>query len=203
MTRIVGEPSAMKDLAGESRKVESLSHRPAPVVVPAGAIEGVILYAWNYDTDNTVTTTTWTSVAAFTAGGGFYEEAFEFPLNSSFGWDHETGIISNSTDGLYVAHGYVQFWDDAVAGESRAIAINHGSSLRYVNEITCKTATGVGDHHLIVSESWLVGFGSYSAMLECWHDHGSDITIRDAQFSVFLMGLYTDAAQFYIHDPFA
>jgi len=196
VTRYVGEPSQERKAVQGRWGVEDLRRRPAPIAPPAGAIEGVILYAWNYVTTNTVATTTWSPIAASASGKGYFGEAFEFPLNSSFTWDFNTGLISNATDGLYIAHGYVQFWDDAVVDESRAIAINHGSSLRYVNEITCKTITGVGDHRLIVSESRLVGFGDFSASLECWHNHGSNITIRDAQWSVFLMGLDLGAAQF-------
>jgi len=197
MTRYMGERDFGKALAAEHEGIQSLAKRPAPVItLPTGAVEGVILFAWNYITDNTVTTVTWGPSAAAASNKGYYNEAFEFPFNSSFGWDFNTGTITNATDGLYVAHAFIQYNEDANVGESRAIAINHGSSLRYVNEIYCATATGVANNRLTISESWLVGFGSYSASVECWHNHGSNLTIRDAQFSVFLMGLDVNAAQF-------
>lgn len=165
------------------------------------SIEGVILYAWNYDSDNTVPTQTWTPLGAYAGGGGYFEESFEFPLNSTFSWDHETGTVGNSTEGLFVAHAFVQFWDDANVGETRAVAFNHGSSLRYVNSHYIPTATGVGDHRLIVSETWLAGFNPISVSLECWHDHGSDITIRDAQIAVYRMGRDLTADQYQTYVP--
>ncbi len=185
MTRYIGEPSPEKKIAEGRALTESLARRPAPEIVASGggATESVALYAWSYTTNNLVADKTWTAVARQSGGlqYGYFGTAWlsNSAANPNFTYNFDNGQLSHSTDAHYIVHGWVQFWDDAVVGESRAIAINRGSSYRYVNEITCRTITGVGDQHLTVT-AHILSDALPTCWLECWHDHGSNISIRDA-----------------------
>jgi hypothetical protein len=162
--------------------------------------------AWNYDSDNTVADQTWTSIANFSGGGGFYEETLVSPdTQTDISWDFETGELTLGSPWVYDVFGWVQFWDDAIVGESRVVGIRQpGGSLRYVQEFTSvDTTEPVALHRLPIFIPRVVGFSTFVCRLECWHDHGSDITIRDAEFGVRRHETTAEPpAFFYAYDPF-
>lgn len=163
--------------------IHGLDHCPGgPDPIPCLGTAVVIMQVWNYDTDNTVPDQTWTPVANFAFGGGFYEETFISPANQSdISWDYKTGQLTLSTPWVYDVFGWVQFWDDAVVNEVRAVAIRQpGGSLRYVQEFTNPTTTEpVALHRLPI---FIPRIGAFTCRLECWHNHGSAIAIRAATF---------------------
>lgn len=152
--------------------------------IPCLGGEAAILYSWNYDTDNTVAQSTWTPVADFAGGGGFFEEAFSKGTNWT--WDYDDGLITSGIAALYEVEGWVQFNESATNGEQRIVGVNFGSSDRYINEYTFKTTSSIeGGYKLFVRTHRLAlsGLGT-GPWLEVWHDSGSTRSIRDAQFLV-------------------
>lgn len=140
------------------------------------------MYSWNYTTTNTVATATWTNICGLGGSDGFYQRAFHSP-GWTTGWTLASGNINLGTSAEYLIQGWVQFNEDAVAGEQRFIAVDFGSSNRHLQEYVAVTATvTLLAMHLPVHTFY---FGSTSTcFLEVWHNHGSNLTIRGAEFSV-------------------
>jgi hypothetical protein len=169
-----------------------LFRRPSPAT--SGGLQVVHLYAWNYNTFNTVATETWTSVCGLegTFLDGFYEEVF-YTDGFSTAWDCDAGTILMGTDAEYLLQGWVQFNEDASDGEQRFVAINFGSGNRHIQEYVANpNSLGNLALHLPVHTFWLENGSGTTAYLEVWHDHGSDITIRGAEFSVKRFSLVAD-----------
>lgn len=169
------------------------THRPKaqggtdPIEMPAG-FDMVHLWDWDYDTDNSVTTATWEPVVGIGGSDRYYNRA-TYSSGFTTGWDYDSGL-NTSVSAEYLIQGWVQFWEDATAGEQRFVALNLGSGIRHIAEFVAVTAT-VG-HLALPLPVQCITFGTSQADLEVWHNHGSDITIRDAEIRSIRLFRETD-----------
>lgn len=156
------------------------------------------LYSWNFDTVDTVTTATWTNVCELGGGSdGFFEQAWHtIGFTQSFSFDNGTVTLAAYH---YHVEGWVQFNENASAGEQRFVGLNFGGGDRRIQEYVA-VAGSVGNLalHLPVHAPILFTGGSGSVGLEVYHDHGSDLTIRGAELVVRRFAAYaagTDEAR--------
>jgi hypothetical protein len=153
--------------------------------IPCLRREFVHLFTWNYDTDNTVPDQTWLGVANFGLGRGYFEESYSVGV---WGIDYDSGTISTGQAAEYLVTGWVQFNEDAAAGEQRMVAVCRGSTTnRYINEYTFQTES-VGEAQAKLgapATPFILGTGNLDVFLAVWHNAGGDLTINDAELSVY------------------
>lgn len=163
----------------------------------------VHMYSWNYDTDPTVPNATWTSVAAFTTGKGYYGETFHYGTGMT--WDFETGLIGLSDKAVYFASGWVRFEEDAqVNNEIRAVAIHRtGGSERVITTHRFDIADGVlAANRLPTHSHWLNGGFTIDLGLQVYQNSGGALTLAQAEILVRKFEP-TSGGTFVINDPFA
>jgi hypothetical protein len=205
MTRPMGEPAPSGRTAETQHAVRQLQRRPAPEVV-GGSTEVVHMYSWDYDTVSTVATSTWTSVASFSAGGGYYRETFHVldATTPAMSWDFKTGIIGLTVDGEFFASGWVRFSEDAQKdNELRAVAIRRvGGTERVIQTHRFDIADGsLAALRLPVHAHWLHGFGTIDLELQVWQNSGGNLTLVQAEFLVRRFEFETDGT-YVVNDPF-
>lgn len=163
------------------------THRPKaqggtdPIEIPGG-IDVIHMYQWDYDTSNAVGDTTWTNVCGLASSDGFFERVFH-SNGWTTGWNLASGNVNLAVSAEYLVQGWVQFWEDASTGEQRFVAINFGSGNRHLQEYVAVSASTTLLSMRLPVHSFFFGTTA-SCGLEVWHNHGSNLTIRDAQFSV-------------------
>lgn len=148
----------------------------------SGSVEVLYLSAWNYDTVNTLATATWTSVCALGGSDGFFEDSWKTSgYGQSFSFD--TGV---ATLGAYHYHveGWVQFNENANAGEQRFVALNFGSGDRRIQEYVAVAGSVAHLALKLPVHSPYITSGSGNVFIEAYHDHGSDLTVRDAELVI-------------------
>jgi hypothetical protein len=154
--------------------------------IPCLGGQRVHLFSWNYDTDNTVPDQTWTPVANFASGGGLYEEVAHSDPLKAMAWDYDTGTIALTPPYFYEIGGWMQFNEDTqIDNELRVVAINFGSSLRYIVHYRFDIADGsLSAAHLPAPRvRALISFGGAQyPWMEVWQNSGGDLTIRAAEY---------------------
>jgi len=186
VTRPLTEDSPEKQQSNYGYRIRQLERRPAQLMEP---VDFVHLYSWNYDTDNAVPTATIRPVCDFASGRGFFENALV--VGDGWTWNYDTGTVGVLVAADYLMSGWVQFNENANNLEQRIIILTFGASDRYIQIHPFVTASGaIAQYKLPVTAPRSTTLGTTSVHLEVWHDHGSDITIRDAELAVYRMRPY-------------
>jgi hypothetical protein len=147
--------------------------------VSFSSTEVAILAGWESISTGDITTSTWTDVNA----DGFYNDGYS--SSSDMIYDLDTGLIQMPDAKLHWAVGWIQTFGGFSTGDILAVALNLGSSFRVINSIVCGASGVLGDLHLQVAGPIWAGIGGANRVhLEVWHNHGSAITLQDAQLTV-------------------
>lgn len=184
MTQPIQEPATQRSIGALQWGQNQLFRRPDPNA--GGGTSVVHMFAWNYDSDNTVPTDTWTDVASLGSGGGFFEEVFYSPTDPGLLWDCTTGEFALSELAEYTFHAWIQYAENAqIDNEKRLLAVKTATSDRMITEFTFDIADGNEAATKLQHSSFrLLGFGSVTYSFQVWQNSGGDLTIVDAEFLV-------------------
>lgn len=151
--------------------------------IPCLGGEVVHLSSWNFDDHNTIPDVTWTPVTNAT-NQSYYENAF---FKGDWIYDFDSGMVTLLPAATYHIQAWVQWGDDANDEETRALAINFGSSDRQIALYRFESVGVMGSMSqlkLTLSAFRSTTLGTTQCWLEVWHNHGSALALLDAEILV-------------------